>query len=468
MISVNETSSFLDRASRGLREDEQRLAVVMEATTAEITRLRAEQAGLLKALARIRLDALQQNQLVGRLDEVERRALSAVREQKQALNALSERQKALLAELSAAQEERTEKARRVSEAADAIVTLEEATLERLTGDVVWQGQAARLSGAEARAMAAGTKAREAEADRDEKASPYLDDPLFVYLWERGYGTPSYRAGRLAQLGDDYVARVVDYEPARQNYFTLTEIPQRLGEHARRLEAQVEQEEEGLEAIERAALENDGIEEREAVHGEAEEALEDVDRRIADLEHESAQLEKQRGALLGDSGQPGLSSALDELAASLQREDLRNLMRDAAQTPSPEDERIVSRLQELESSLAREERELEEARATAVAAARKRVEIERSRNDFRRNGYERQGGGFSNDKLIGDVIGGIIGGVLSSGALRDALRSGYRRGGRRPGFPSRRSGGIFGGAGGRSGTAGSRRSSRGGFRTGGGF
>ena len=84
------------------------------------------------------------------------------------------------------------------------------------------------------------------------------------------------------------------------------------------------------------------------------------------------------------------------------------------------------------SLAREERELEEARATAVAAARKRVEIERSRNDFRRNGYERQGGGFSNDKLIGDVLGGIIGGVLSSRALRDALSSGYRpRGGGRP-------------------------------------
>ena len=72
MISVAETSSSLDRAIRALREDEQRLASVIEASAAEIARLRAAQADLLKALARIRLDALQKDQIVGELDDVER------------------------------------------------------------------------------------------------------------------------------------------------------------------------------------------------------------------------------------------------------------------------------------------------------------------------------------------------------------------------------------------------------------
>ncbi|HLW28335.1 MAG TPA: hypothetical protein VKY54_11425 [Kiloniellales bacterium] len=466
MISVAETSSSLDRAIRALREDEQRLASVIEASAAEIARLRAAQADLLKALARIRLDALQKDQIVGELDDVERRALAAVREQEQKLASLATRREALSLELSAAREGRTTSVQRVSDAAEAIEALEEATLARLAEDVGWQRQAARVAGAEARALAADSKASEAEADRDEKAKPYLEDPLFVYLWERGYGTPAYRGGRIARIGDDYVARVVNYEPARQNYFTLTEIPKRLGEHADRLEAQVEEEEEKLHALERAALEKDGIEERERLYREAEEALKVVDRRIVDLERELADLEKQQAALLGNAEGQGLSGPLDELAAALRREDLQSLLREAAQTPTPEDERIVRRLQETDAALGEQAQQLQEARATVVEVARKRVELERSREDFRRSGYERQGGGFSNDKLIGDVIGGILGGVLSSRALRDAMRSGYRpRGGSRS---SRRSGNIFGGFGGRSARGGSRRSSRGGFRTGGGF
>src|SRR5690625_7320739 len=69
MISVAETSSSLDQAIRELRQDEQRLAAVIEASTTEVARLRAEQADLLKALARIRLDALQKDQIVGELDD---------------------------------------------------------------------------------------------------------------------------------------------------------------------------------------------------------------------------------------------------------------------------------------------------------------------------------------------------------------------------------------------------------------
>src|SRR5690606_18669203 len=99
MISVVETSSSLERAVRALREDEQRLAAAMEVSKAEMARLRAEQAELLKSLARIRLDALQQNQIVGELDDVERRALSFLRQQKEELAALAERSEEHTSEL---------------------------------------------------------------------------------------------------------------------------------------------------------------------------------------------------------------------------------------------------------------------------------------------------------------------------------------------------------------------------------
>src|SRR5690606_10141740 len=37
------------------------------------------------------------------------------------------------------------------------------------------------------------KTQQAEADREQKGRPYRDDPLFMYLWERSYGTRNYRA-----------------------------------------------------------------------------------------------------------------------------------------------------------------------------------------------------------------------------------------------------------------------------------
>jgi len=462
MISAFEALNSIERAGRGLREDEDRLARIIEAAAAETARLRTEQAGLFKSLARIRLDALEQNQILGSLDEAERNALSAIEDQQKKLEALSKRRETLLAELSEARDERAEKAKKVAEAAEATGDLEEATQKRMAEDLAWQAQAAKVSGAEARAKAADEKAEQSEADRDEKSKPYLADPLFVYLWERGYGTSTYRGGPIARLGDGYVARTVRYEPARQNYFTLTEIPKRLREHADRLKAEVAEEEERLTAIERAALEADGIEDRETAHRKAAEDLQDVDRRIAESESENAALEHQRSVLLGDDGRQGMAGVLAELAESMQREDLRVLLRDALETPTSEDERIVRRLQSIESELARHAEQADEARRTSIELARKRAEIERSRDDFRRSGYERQGGGFSNDKLIGDVIGGIIGGMLSSRELGDALRSGYRPGGNRSSLPSRPGGGIFGG-GSRSGGG-----SGGGFRTGGGF
>ncbi|MEQ8347883.1 MAG: hypothetical protein RIB84_09610 [Sneathiellaceae bacterium] len=459
MISVVDTAETLERAGSGLRADEDRLARILEAAAAESARLRAEQAALFRSLARLRLDEIAGDRVAGKLDAAERRALAALAAQRQQLDALAQRRDAHLAALSTAQAERAGKAKALGRAADALGALAEATRRRMADDLEWQAQAARLSGAQARAEAAADKAQRSQADCDEKSVPYLADRLFVYLWDRGYGTAAYRGGTIARLGDRYVARAVNYEPARLDYFSLTELPKRLREHAGRLLAEVEAEADRLAALERAALEADGIAEPEAAHRGAEAALAAADARIAGLEAEAAALEQERTALLDEDGAQGLGGALADLADALQRQDLRDLLRAALQTPTPDDERIVRRLQEIEGELARQDRDAAEARRTALDLARKRAEVERARDEFRHGGYERQGGGFSNDRLIGEVLGGILDGVLSSRELRDALRSGYRPARRRSG--GARSGGSFGGSWGGG-------SSGGGFKTGGRF
>lgn len=476
MISATEALGSIERAAGDLQRDEGRLEKTIESASRDAVRLRSEEAGHFRALARLRLDALRQETVLGRLDAAERRALKAAEAQQRELDALVPRRERIAADLATARRDRAEKAAAVGDAVAAIGAREAETEKRISGDVAWQARAATLDGTRARAEAADEKARAAEADRDEKSKPYLADRLFVYLWERGWGTSAYRGGALARLGDGWVARVVAYEPARQNYAMLTEIPKRLRAHADRLTAEVAAAEEALAAVERAALEADGIVGLETAHAAAVAALDAADGRIADLERDEAALERERQGLLDDTAGSGLATALDELADSMRREGLRALLDEALKTPTPEDERIVLRLQEIEAELKRLDGEIEEARRVAVDLAGKRAALERSRDEFRRSGYERGGGGFGNEALIGQVLAGIVEGVLSSRDLRDALRSGYRPGTDhedRPRASSRRSGRRFGGRSGGFGSGGGFStgggiSSGGGFRTGGGF
>ena len=469
MISARDALNSIERADLNLRREEDRLAKILTATNKATAQLRGEQAQLFRALAAVRLDAIRQDQVVGALDAAESRAKALLDKQQRKLEALADRRAALQAEIAKARAAREAIADSVAKTAEAIAAREEATEARMAGDVEWQAQSARLLGAQMRAEAAEDKASRSEADRDEKSKPYLADALFVYLWKRRYGTSQYSAGPITRLGDGYVARVINYEPARQNYFSLTEIPKRLREHADRLKAVAEEEERTLVALERAGLEDDGITALESAHDQASEELQSADTLIAGLEADDARLESERNALLSDDGEHGLGEVVSGLAASMQGEDLRVLLREALETPSPEDEKIVHQLQAIEDALKQQENQAREAREAAAIAARKRAEIERSRKDFRQSGYERQGGGFGNEALIGDILGGIIGGALSSRELRDAFRSGYRPSGSRSSQPSRpKTRGGFGG-GRRSGgfkTGGG--SSGGGFRTGGGF
>jgi len=485
MISASTTLSTIDQAAFKVRQDEQQLQHVIEATTQEMTRLRAEQADLYRALAKIRMDALRDDQILRTLDSAERKALSAIDEQKRRLQEVDDRKNALTGSIEASRSRRAGLSDAVTATADAITGLTERTQARVSDEVEWQALNAKVDSLEAQAEAAEEKATHSEADRDEKSKPYLADNLFVYLWNRGYGTSAYRAGPIARMGDAFVARVVQYEQARQNYFALTEIPKRLRAHAERLKEDLAVAEAALVAFERKALEADGIVQLEKEHERAVEALEAQDAEIADLEQQLAAIDQERQALLDDTSNAGLGGALAELSAALQRDDLRVLLREALETPTPDDERIVQQLQANAARLEQLEGEVDETRRTMITIAKRRAELERSREDFRRSGYERGGGTFINEKLIGDVIGGIIGGVLSSKELRDALRSGYRQGGGSSTVPTRRSSGsVFGGSrggfgggfggggsrggGGGGGSRGGGGGGGGGFRTGGGF
>src|SRR5690606_26050503 len=113
---------------------------------------------------------------------------------------------------------------------------------------------AELTGVAEQAM---RKTQQAEQDRDAKGKPYRDDPLFMYLWEAGYGTAAYRANNLVRYIDGMVANLVGYHKARPNFAVLNEIPLRLREHAERQAELAQKAQEELDALETAAIDAAG-------------------------------------------------------------------------------------------------------------------------------------------------------------------------------------------------------------------
>ncbi|BBE73322.1 hypothetical protein [Oharaeibacter diazotrophicus] len=474
MISASEALSSLERAVAGVRRDEDRLTAMLSSATAEAERLRAAQAEGYKALARLRLDEIAGAPALAALDAAERRALAALERRRGDLDAAARKRKAAADLLDERASTRADRARDRDRALAAVEDLVDDVRGRIAGDAGWRAADAAVTAAEATAAEAEAKARQAEADREEKRRPYEADPLFVYLWDRGYGTAAYRGGWLARWGDGKVARLVGYAEARPNYFMLNEIPLRLAEHAARCRAAVADVTAARAALERAALEAAGVvplereaERTDALLAEADAAVEAARADVAGLD------EAARAAVDGDD--PAIRTAVDELAAAIARDDLQTLWKKAMATPDPADERIVEQLRGIERDLVRVSAEIEETRKAALDLARRRGELERSRENFRSRGYDDPWGRVVNEGLIAGIVEGIVRGALSSRdfddffdgnwSRREPKGGGFGGGGRMPRGPwGGGSGGSSGGGGFRSGGG----SGGGGFRTGGGF
>ena len=271
MISPRQALSQLEQAILGVRRDEDRLTTMLRSAAEETTRLRARQAEAYKALARLRLDALRANQVSGALDAAERDALAAIEKGKAALAEIATRRAVLVDGIAAGEKTLDAHSERVEQAIDAVEALTDKTRARLADDPAWKAARDRVADIEAKAKAAAEKADQAEKDLAEKRKPYDADPLFTYLWQRGYGTSAYRAGPIARFFDARVARLVDYDPARANFYMLTEIPVRLRDHATRLNAAIAAAKSALVAFERKALEADGVAALEAAAAAADNA-----------------------------------------------------------------------------------------------------------------------------------------------------------------------------------------------------
>jgi hypothetical protein len=505
-LSGPEALRSLEEALRDIRREEDEIAKRLARSAELVTKIRETESELLRQLAKLRLDPSIREELSGRLSRAEAHAHEMLKKHQAALSAAEDELKAYDAKISKLNAERAELVGRTSDYEGELKAL----AEKVAADTAKSPEYVekRSTADELRNVAeeAMSKTLQAETDREEKGRPYRNDPLFMYLWERGYGTRNYRANNLIMYLDGLVAGIVGYPQARPNFAMLNEIPLRLREHAERQQQKAAAAMEEVLKLEEAAVDAAGGRPARQALAAARERIAAIDAEVLELEDARDEAAKEQRDLAQGSD-PAFAGAIGALAEGLARADIQTLLADARATRTPEDDAIVKQIDDARSRAQEEEEETREQKARLKTLSTRRREIEDIQYEFKKQGFDKPQSTFREDNLVGDVLTDFLRGAITAGAYWDLWRRSQNwtggfdpwghddrgKGGSKGAFPwpdssfggsSRRSsgtswgrlpgglgGGGFGGGGGslsrpRTGSVGTRK--HGGFKTGGGF
>jgi hypothetical protein len=392
----------------------------------EAARLRREEAEGFRTVAQVKLDSLMRDQVVGDLEATERRALEMVRNHVRELEQLGCQRDTAQAALDAAEATKHERDQDLVEALEAVLALRARSAEHLKSDPDWQKATIALASGTEIAANADRKASLAEADLAAKGKPYQDDPLFMYLWNKKHGQAEDVSGRLVRFLDRKVARLVDYHDARANYAMLNEIPVRLREHAKRKQAAVEAAKAQVSEIEYRVMVAEGIEALKERAAAAEDAMRAAAEVVVKRTAELKAIEAERQKAVTGGADAVYNRAVDLLAQTMTREDLRKLYQDAISTPPKTDDQAILAISAGRKALQKADGEVSEIRSEIRELARRRGELEGARDRARHQGYDDPRGTFGGGPdMLGQVIGGILSGALQGAVIDRILRDNYR-------------------------------------------
>jgi chromosome segregation ATPase len=436
----------------------------MNNLTSLLSRLRIEEAEQFRQLARFRLDEMNAGHLTARLDKAHHAVPAFLDQHNQALAELENGLEQVKQSQQKLEQQRESRINARDKALEALQRQLERSKEKLEQDEGYRRQRENAVRAAEVTRRAAEKAAQSEADLASKGKPYQEDSLFMYLWQRRYMTPDYRANTIIRSLDGWVARLIDYQENRADYHMLNELPLRLREHAGQAAEEAGQQQQALQALERKTAEKDGV-------GTLQTALEKSEIQLQQINEEIETQEKRYQELLAQkadfaAGEDKYTQkAVEVMVAELEREDTIELYRQAQATPRPEDDAIVMKLHKLQQEQRETSKRISGLKADRQQQRKALEELTKLRSRFRRSNYDAHFSSFPTNLGLGVLLGEMLRGGRSSGSAWDSIGDGQKwdlpdiggsggsGGGGFGGFGGFGSGGGFGG---------------GGFRTGGGF
>lgn len=436
MWTGRKTLSSIDHAVSELRGELTKLDESILRANEQLIARRRDHGEQIKRLARLRAELLDNDQVISGIDQADRQAQQILDLRRADVEALQAQILDNESETSRHERERAQATERLAALADQIDDLEAKTQQRLADDEDYQSQLKRAHEADEVALEAEAKAQQADNDRKEKGKPYEDDPLFMYLWRRRFGTSEYDANPLVRFLDNKVARVCGYHKARPNYGMLNEIPKRLGEHATAVRATATEMFDKLAALEERALTEDGIDALRSEEHRLEQVIAAADEAIQENEIAFRDLTDRRSHF-ASGRDPHFQQVITVLTNEFQRDDVRELRRQAELTRPPDDDAVVVQLHAIEQDIDTLSDTLDEHKDIYARNKGRLQELEEIRREFKRNRYDDTHSVFADNSMLGAILGQFLGGLITSDSLWRTIRRNQRFERRRadPGFGS---------------------------------
>lgn len=355
--------------------------------------------------------------------------------------------------------------------------LEQHVVDTLAADAEFQKLAQAAAESERALHRDEQRVEEIEREAEDKRPAYEGSRLFMYLHERGFGTPDYRGRGFARWGDRKVAGLIGYDEAREGYLFLRKTPELVRIEVDRRRAEFDELMVEVERRQQAAADAAGLpavlEAGERLGDERERLVEriaGVDARHAQLAGALAELETAQGQFY--------AKALVRLRAYLEGTERWVLEDRARRTDAREDDRLVDDIRDLDRDLEQVRAQVERltsrhgsVAATAAALERlvlrfRQAEFDGTRSRFRGLDLDddlddlydgridadelwrrieraqefepiarrpRRGAGFDFDDLSdvldssgGRILSSVLGSVIGSALGQSAMRSVRRR------------------------------------------
>lgn len=436
MLSGRKALSNIDQTLASVRNEAVRLDRQLSQLTGQVTLGQRRRLTLLQQIAEVRLDEIERGELKLAFDHADSAVVDILEHRESAIEKLHRLIETLNSEIQQSELDREELFLRSNGVSEELVQLEAKVQAELKMTQPYLDQYQAAQNAESVSEEAELKVEQANEDFAEKAKPYQDDSLFMYLYERGFGTTEYSGGLFTRFMDGWVAKLISYESARVNFWNLNEIPKRLTGHADRVAELADKEMMALQQLEKDALEAAGCNELEST---LQSLRIDVDSHDDALEAKEEELNNalSERALFNAGDDDFMHQCIAKVTDALKHKNLDSIHRYVRQTHSPVDDNIVVEIQNLEDSLQTLKGDMASIRRLHDSQIGKLREIESVRQQFKNSRYDDVRSGFVNEALLSGVLSQFIQGMVSGADLWGTIKRNqrYRDFGAKPDFGS---------------------------------
>lgn len=263
------------------------------------------------------------------------------------------------------------------------------------------------------------RVKEAKEEAKEKLPAYRENKLFMYLVNRKFGANEYEGKGLVATLDSWVAKKVGFEEAKKCFDFLQAMPELM-------QIKVDKEQEELDvvlgkmqAIEKGVSDKYGL---PKVIEEGKKLGEERERVIGQVKQEDMNYAgySQQRKDLDTKKDPYHVEAIQKLKSFLKGETIQELKEKASSTPRTEDDKLVSRLEEIDSSVRELKDKSKTTRTTRDSVEKKLSGLKEIKSRFTSKDYESSRSYFDNDFDINSLLIGYLAGRYTQDSIDSAI------------------------------------------------